>query len=106
MEASNRKSAEALVTAAYIQLVRLSWDQNRSRSASLARYDNYEVRLVEFLPVANDDFPFLWIELYDLSGQTSVDSFGCDDLLTTVLAAEHVISRAEKLAEEKRGGQA
>jgi hypothetical protein len=97
-EASDRKSVEALVTHAYLQLVRVSWDENRSRSAVLARFGNYEVRLVEFLPVANVDVPVLWIELHDMSNQVSVDTVGCDDLEAAVLAAAHAMSEAQELA--------
>jgi hypothetical protein len=101
VEAINRRSVEALVTTAYLHLARVSWDQNRSRSASLAKYENYEVRLVELLPGGIPDAPFLWIELQEVGGQTSFDSFGCNDLEAAVLAAEDIISQAKNLAEEK-----
>jgi hypothetical protein len=96
---SGRNPIEALVTHAYLQLVRVAWDENRSRSAVLARYGNYEVRLLEFLPVANQDLPFLWIELNDRANQTCVDSVGCDDLDAAISAAQRIIVRAKKLAE-------
>jgi len=101
IEASNRRSVEALVTTAYLHLTRVSWDQNRSRSASLAKCEHYEIRLIEFLPGRDPDAPFLWIELHDVSGQITVDSFGCNDLEAAVLVAEQVILQAKKLAEEK-----
>ena len=100
-KASNRESIEALVTHAYLQLVNVAWDPNGSRSASLATYGNYQVRLLELLPVANRNVPFLWIELHDLAAQTTVNSFGCDDFEGIVHAAEQVISQAKKLADEK-----
>jgi hypothetical protein len=94
-----RKDIEALVTHAYLQLVRVAWDENRSRSAVLARYGRYEVRLIEFLPVANQDLPFLWIELYDMADHTCVDSVGCDDLDAAMFAAERTIAQAQALSE-------
>jgi len=101
METNIGRSIGPLVTTAYLQLTRVPWDQNGSRSASLERWGNYEVRLVEILPVAHGRFPLLWVEIHDIAGQTSVDSFGCDDLEAAILAAERAIAQARKLAEEK-----
>jgi hypothetical protein len=97
----NTKSIRALVTHAYLQLAHAAWNQNRSRSASLAKYGNYEVRLVERLPQANNESAVLWIELHDVGGRSSMESFGCDDLEAALLAADQVISKAKTLAEEK-----
>src|SRR5262249_880325 len=101
METSNDWSFGPLVTAAYLQLTRVAWDQNGSRSAFLERWGNYEVRLLEILPIPKGGLPLLWIEIHDVDGQTSVDSFGCDDLEAAILAAERASAQARKLAEEK-----
>ena len=103
-EMSDSKSVETLVTHAYLQLVQVAWDEHRSRSASLGRFGNYEVRLIELLPGANVGCPALWIELHDASNQISMDSIGCINLEAAVLAAAQAFSEAEELANHK-GGQ-
>ena len=104
-KARNKKSVEALVTQTYLQLSHIAWDHNGARSASLARHGNYEVRMVEFLPTGRPDFRHLWIELHDVSGQTLIDSAGCDELDdATIAAAEKFISQAEDLADGRRPG--
>ena len=93
-------SVEALVTQAYVKLLDASRDEHNWRSVSLAKYVNYEVRLIESVPVVDVEVPCLWVELYAADVQTSIDSCGCDDVEAAVVAAECLISQARKLAEE------
>jgi hypothetical protein len=103
-EASDRKSVEALVTHAYLQLVRVPWEENGSRSTVLARFGEYEVRLLEFLPVANADVPMLRIDVIDVSREVPVGTVGCDDLEAAVRATADAMSAARELA--RKGGAA
>jgi hypothetical protein len=95
-DAANGRSVETRVTRAYLQLVLVSWDENRSRATSLAKYGNYEVRLFEMMS-ADANIPHLWVELYANHVQTSIDAFGCDDIEATAMAAEYLMSQAMQL---------
>ncbi len=90
-------SVEALVTQAYVQLLDASRDEHNWRTVSLAKCFNYEVRLIERLPVVDAEVPCLWVELYAADAQTSIDSCGCDDVEAAVVAAECLISQAREL---------
>jgi hypothetical protein len=96
-DAINRRSIEALVTQAYIQLVLVSWDENGSRSVSLAKYGNYDVRLHEVKSADTAEMPHLWVELYANDIRASIDACGCDDIEAAAMAAEHIMSEAQKL---------
>ena len=93
-------SIEALITQAYVQLLDAPRDEQNWRTVSLAKYVHYEVRLIERLPVVDAEIPCLWVELYAADVQTSIDSCGCDDVETAVVAAEYLISQGRKLEEE------
>jgi hypothetical protein len=94
---TNRRCVETLVTRAYFQLVLISWNENRSRIASVATYGNHEVRLVEILSVNSVDMPKLWVEHFVRDVRVVIDSCVCDDLQAAVIAAEHFISNAKEL---------
>ena len=96
-DAINRRSIEALVTQCYIQLVLVSWDESGSRSVSLAKYGNYDVRLVEVKSADTAEIPHLWVELYANDVRASIDACGCDDIEAAAMAAEHIMSEAQKL---------
>ena len=106
-DAFNRHSIEALVTQAYFQLVRVAWSEGGSRSASLAKYGSYEVRLVERRPIDGNDAPHLWVELHSKDTETAIDARGCDDLEAAAGAAEQLMAKALRLQNEilsKPGG--
>ena len=66
------------------------------RTASLARYGVYEVRLVEPLQdLQSDTIPF-WIELFDHRNDVTIDSCG-GDLEETAVGAESLILQAKLL---------
>jgi hypothetical protein len=93
----NRRSIEALVTQAYVQLVLVSWDENGSRAVSLAKYGNYEVRLREVKSADAAEIPHLWVELYANDIRASIDACHCDDIEAAAMAAEYIMSQAQKL---------
>jgi hypothetical protein len=98
----NRRSIEALVLQAYLKLVRVAWNETGSRSTSLAKYGQYEVRLFERMSGGDADFPHLWVELYAHDMQTSIDACGCDDIEAAAIAAEDVMCQARQLQESER----
>ncbi len=105
-DAFNRRSIEALVMQAYFQLIRVAWNENGSRSTSLAKYDRYEVRLVEKKLADSADAPNLWVELHARDVQAPIEARGCDDLEAAAVAAGQMMTRAERLQSEvlsKRG---
>jgi hypothetical protein len=67
---------------------------------SLARFGNYEVRLVEFVRTCPTDAAPMWLELYSHEAQSVIDSCCRYSIDETVQAAEHLISIARELDEE------
>src|SRR5262245_24240302 len=104
--AFRRRSVEALVLRAYLQLVRVPWNEAGSRRTSLAKYGNYEVLLLERLSADADHFPHLWVELYAHDLQMSLDGCGCDDIEAAAIATEQIMSQARQMAEGKRTDRA
>lgn len=96
-DAFNRRSVEALVTQAYFQLIRVGWSERGSRSATLAKYGNYEVRLVEKKSAEGADAPHLWVELHGKDAQAPIEARSCDDLEAAASAAEEIMAKAERL---------
>jgi hypothetical protein len=105
-DAFKRRSVEALVMQAYFQLIRVAWSESGWRRVSLAKYGSYEVRLIERKPADDADAPLLWVELHARDSETPIDARGCDDLEAAALAAEQIMSKAERLQNEvlSRGG--
>jgi hypothetical protein len=104
--AFRRRSTEALVLRAYLQLVRVPWSEVGSRCTSLAKYGNYEVLLLERMSADSDHFPHLWVELYAHDLQMSVDGCGCDDIEAAAIAAEHIMSEARQMGEARKSDRA
>jgi len=72
------------------------------RTASLARYGAYEVRLVELLQdLQGDSVPF-WIELFDHTSDATIDSCG-GGLDEVAVVAELLISQAKLSHRESTG---
>src|SRR5262245_33242016 len=99
-DAFNKRSVEALVMQAYFQLIRVAWSEGGSRSVSLTKYGNYDVRLIERKAADNADDPHLWVELHAKDTQASIDIRGCGDLEAAAIAAEQIMSKAERLENE------
>jgi hypothetical protein len=99
-DAFNRRSVEALVMQAYFQLIRVAWNESGMRSVALAKYGDYDVRMIERKPAHDADAPHLWVELHARDAETPIDTRGCDDLETAALAAEQIMSKAERLQNE------
>lgn len=82
---------------AYVNLMLARKNEGGVRMISLARFDAFEVRLIEAVerPEAGElDF---WIELYCHNTQSSLDSCRCRDLDEAEPLAEHLIAEARDL---------
>jgi hypothetical protein len=93
---------ELLLTRGYVHLCYAGADGNGVKTVSLARFGDYEVRLVEFVRARPADPTPMWLELYNHQTQFGIDSCCCYDLEEAVHATEDLISRARELDEESR----
>ena len=75
-------------------------DRTGVKTVSLARFGNYEVRLVEFVRTSPTDATPMWLELYSHETKLGIDSCCRYNIDETVQAAEHLISIASELDEE------
>jgi hypothetical protein len=96
-------SAELRLTRGYVHLCHVPADTNGAKTVSLARFGNYDVRLIEFVRTRPTDATPMWLELYSHQTQLAIDSCCCYDLEEAVHATENLISRARGLDEELRG---
>jgi hypothetical protein len=72
---------ELKIAKAYVRLCAMPED---SPSVSLASIGNHEIRLLAGRAVDLDSAPLFWLELFDHSTKTSVDSFCCHRLKDAV----------------------
>ena len=96
MKDFNGEEAERLLLHLYTGLPLLPAAEDGGRSAVLARFGSYEVRLTEFPP---DSMPFLplWVELYRESGRVLVDSCGFSEIEDAVDAVRELVEKAKRL---------
>jgi hypothetical protein len=89
---------EQRIIRGYVRLVFQAVDADNSRSVVM-RLGPLEVRLSEIPPkYAAFGLPPFWIEVFDGTGQDSIDSIGCHELDATRLtsAVEMILSAARK----------
>lgn len=102
---TDRRSVEALVMRAYLQLAFVRWDATGARTTSLAEYGSHAVRLTELLSVEGADMPCLRLELHGKDSTDPIENCTCNDLEATVLAAERFMAEAQKREEDTRTGK-
>ena len=97
MKDFNGEEAERLLLHLYTGLPLLPEAKDGARSAVLARFGCYEVRLTEFPP---DCMPFLplWVELYRDGGR-AVDGCGFSEIEDAVDAVREFVAQAKRLHE-------
>ena len=88
--------AKLRLTRGYVYLCYVRADGNGAKTVSLARFGDYEVRLVEFVRTRPTDPTPMWLELYSHQTQSGIDSCCCYDLEEAVHATEDLISRARE----------
>ena len=94
--------AELRITRGYVHLCHAPADHNGAKTVSLARFGNYEVRLVEFVRTHPTDATPMWLELYSHETKLGIDSCCRYDLDEVAHAAEDFISSPRELDEEPR----
>src|SRR6478736_9179651 len=73
-DTSERTLAELRIARAYIRLSSLPEDSPEA-SVSLASIGSGEIRMLRGPKICLDGVPLFWLELFDHSAKTSVDSF-------------------------------
>ena len=82
---------------AYVGLALMPENGDGSKTVTLKRYGDYEVRLVDFSQGRSTADCLFWLELYCHVTRLSLDSCRCDDLEDAETAAEHLVARAKQL---------
>lgn len=97
------KNLERLIVQSYVWVLRAPRTADGQKVAALSRHGLYEVRLLEPSEMAQyNDLPF-WVELFDSKQNFSIDSYAGDDIEETAAAVQHLIARAEILAQDSDG---
>jgi len=87
---------ELRISKAYVRLCTMPEDSPEA-SVLLASIGNYEVRMLASPAVDLDSAPLFWLELFDHSMKTSVDSFRCHRLKDAVPVFSDFITQASEL---------
>ena len=82
---------------AYVGLALMPECSDGSKTVTLKRYGDYEVRLIDFSQGGSTTDCLFWLELYCHTTRSSLDSCRCDDLDDAEAAADHLVSRAKQL---------
>jgi hypothetical protein len=86
---------EAQLIQAHVRLQLATRGKDGARTATLARHDAYEVRLIEPSHASAACTFLFWIELFDHSRQVSIDSCGNHVLGDAVILAGRLIAQAK-----------
>ena len=81
------------VTQAYIEL---SLIPERTRTVPVARTGNYEIRMLLLSEHCSNSEPAIWMELFDLGSQLSVDSIRCSEVQDALAAFKEFVTQARK----------
>jgi hypothetical protein len=95
-------SAKLKITRGYGKLLGLPDIAHGARVVVLERIGNYEIRMFETPEASSVGAPLFWMELFDLSALTSLDSCGCYDVGAAVAVFEAFASQAGHLNECSR----
>jgi hypothetical protein len=91
------KALELRILQLYIWALSRDKGVDGVRTATVARYGAYEVRLVELmLDPQVDTIPF-WVELFDHKSAVTIDSCGGHDFEETAAGTAGLISQASRL---------
>ncbi|MCC2652279.1 MAG: hypothetical protein K0R61_4019 [Microvirga sp.] len=99
MKDCDGEEVERLLLHLYTGLPLLPAAEDGGRTAILARFGHYEVRLTEFPP---DNMPFLplWVELFRGSERELVDGCGFSEIEDAVEAVRELVEKARRLHDE------
>lgn len=95
---SDKTLNELRIARAYVKLLCIP-EGTSEASISLAWIGSCEIRIFEGSQADSDGMPLFWLELFDHSAKTSVDSFSCHEIKDAVVVFEDFISQAGPLNE-------
>ena len=78
---SDRTLTELKIARAYVKLCSIS---DPDGSVSLASFGSHEIRMLSGPAADSDSAPLFWLELFDHTTKTSLDSFCCHRLKDAV----------------------
>src|SRR6201986_1307412 len=79
---------------AYVGLALVPEAGDGSKTVTLKRYGDYEVRLIDFSQGRSTADCLFWLELYCHATRSSLDSCRCDDLHDAEAPADYLVSPA------------
>ena len=92
----DRTFTELRIASAYVKLSRIPEDSSEA-SVSLASIGTCEIRMFRGPEAGCDRMPLFWLELFDHSTKTSIDSFSCHEIKEAVAMFDDFISQAGRL---------
>ena len=87
---------ELKIANAYVRLC-ASPELSAEASVSLASISGYEIRMLTRQPAVDLSAPLFWLELFDHSTKTSVDSFCCHRLKDAVPVVHDFFAQVDDL---------
>jgi hypothetical protein len=90
----------AQLVRAQVELAATPKDEHGLKSAPLANYGVYEVRLVDLAKSARTGRFVFWLELFDHNEEIALDSGSANNLCEALTIAEELISSARELSKE------
>jgi hypothetical protein len=94
---TKRNGSLGQLSNAYVGLALVPESGDGSKTVTLKRYGDYEVRLIDFSQGRSSADCLFWLELYCHTTRSSLDSCRCDDLDDAEAAADDLVSRAKQL---------
>ncbi len=92
-------SVRLKITRGYEKLLGIPHIAHGARAVALERVGDCEISMFEALGASLPEAPLFWIELFDLSVHSSLDSCGCHNLGEAAAVFADFASRASGLAE-------
>lgn len=97
---------ELRIAQAYVDLLQALDGDLNTRSVSLVRIEDHEIRMLVFSSTEGGDEPLFWIELFDHGTLASIDTSACHELADAVGVFAEFCSEAELLEAGRRHGEA
>ena len=85
---------ELRIARAYVRLCSIIPEDSPAASVSLASIGSHEIRMFRGPEVDLDGVPLFWLELFDHSTKTSIDSFCCHRLKDAVPVVCNFLAQA------------
>jgi hypothetical protein len=92
----SNKLSELRISQAYIKLLGLPQNAQGARLVSLERIGCHEIIMFDVSPDGATDAPLFWLELFDHTAKSSVDSCNCIGIAQAVAVLDDFISLAKR----------